>query len=1157
MADKGFISVNDLNTKYTTYTFDFECTLAPDSSSLLNEDGNVSLLAPNYFVFKTSQGHANFSVNNEQDALNLTDLQSYHAYNIACMYTQLESKRFILHIVFFYKTESYSELDIAISDQVRKHLLKKNLVSSTKQISQEVVANFLIKDGTSSPQITNPCFAYAIQPFKRQRHNKQEANNDKGQHGARDDRHKDELKTINDYLAKAAASASTDVDYSNNVLVLYGKKYALKCKLIGSEMQRLFAYEIDTKQMSMPPLRLCFAQLSFTGQKQLNQDFIAQELQDILGYLTIWDKYTNIEGEFLLKKARQVDVIDLNLEHSSIDRDNFIKIYPRNLSDDQRKLLIAGDQIVISEKKPVYLEDPAMTFAQYYEHNKSNKSNKSNKQDKQDNNKNLYFTIERLNKDGSILLSNQDGQKPKKGIATLSIDGDYSQIVRRRNARDLITNAKSANPALGLLIEGKLPSTALHKAKRSNFKPLSPHVLEKVFKQCEPRQKQKDAIDIALNTPDIALIQGPPGTGKTTVITAIVERLNELMDKRSSTQGEVLITSFQHDAVLNASSRLTINSLPTPKFGRQGADDLSQEYIIDKWRNDFVARLKEKNPQLNQSKELTELLTRRDAYLISPSAKNALNFLEYAQDLTLDMDLRLEIDNLIADFKLQESDDDGNLMSCIRRLRVTKEGFMDDGPERADEVLITLEKNIDTTTSEKLKFILATLDKAALIERQEISDVLLRALQHVRDDLIRMCTPPPKYNVTRVDEQVLSIYDRLKKTMSMPKNKVDAVLYELMHEVSDNPFETVKFTQEYNLAYAVTAQQSEGSDIRKMKGLSHANLHPEYDTVIIDEAARVNPGDLIIPMTQGKRRIILVGDHRQLPHIYDEEIFESMRAEGENFNSDVVTTSMFEYIKGNLEELEKTDGIKRTITLDAQYRMHPVLGNFVNDNFYAPYNEGFSSPLDSSLFTQEICDKPYMWVNLPFSYGDERKRGVSRVRYCEAEYIVNTVKKYLNSPEGASLSFGVITFYRAQKDLIASMLDDEGLLGRVKVGSVDAFQGMEFDVIFLSVVRTNNKQPKFDEDKLIAAQNPACSEQEHQDALEYKELVGTNHYGRLISENLLCVALSRQKRLLIVVGDANIVSHKGFATLAKYCVPALHNFYNLCKNGGKVIDGEL
>lgn len=1148
MADQKFISISDLHTKNNSYAYDIDCTIASDDA-LLYDDGNVSLSASNYFSFRSSSGSTHFSVNNELDAQNLTELIAYFASNIAAMIPKSKDGCFTLHIVFFYMSDRNCDLDIGISDEVRKHLFKKNLVSNKKELYQEIAANFNLKDGASSTEVINPCFAYAIEPFKRP---KRSYTDNKSAFEQSD---KDELKTIEDYIAKA--STISDISDGQNVLVLYGKKYALKCKLIGNEKQRLFAYEIDTKQWNIPPLRLRYGRLSFTGEKELNKDFISNELKDILGYLNIWDKYTNIEGEFLLKKARQVGVIDLNLEHSSIDRDNFIKIFPRNLHEDQRKLLMAGDQIVITQNKPAYLDDLSMSFAQYYDSNKSVRIDKSDR---------LYLTIERLNKDGSILLSNQDGSillsnkavdKSKNGFATLSIDGDYSQIVRRQTARERIIKAKGANPALGLLIEGKLPSVSLHKTKRSNIKPLTMHVLNKVFNHIEPRQKQKDAIDIALNTPDIALIQGPPGTGKTTVISAIGERINELMDKRSPRQGEVLLSSFQHAAVLNASSRLSINSLATPKFGRQGQDDLSQDEIIDNWRNDFVERLKEKNPQLKQSKELTELSTRRDAYLISPSTKNALNFLEYAKELTLDMNLRLEIDNLIADFKLQESDDDGKLMTCIRSLRVTKEGFMDDGPERADEVLIALEKNIDTGDSEKLKFILATLDKAALIKSNEVTETLLRSLKHVRDDLIRMCTPPPKYSSALVDEHVLSIFDRLKKTLSKPENKIAAALYDLLHEVSNNPFETAKFIQNYSLVYAVTAQQSEGSDIRKMKGVHSFDDFPHYDTVIIDEAARVNPSDLIIPMTQAKRRIILVGDHRQLPHIYDEEIFDSMRAEGEIFNSDVVTTSMFEYIKGKLEALEKIDGIKRTITLDAQYRMHPELGNFVNDNFYAPYNEGFSSPLDSSFFTQEICDKPYMWVHLPYIKGNESKRGISRVRYCEAQYIVNTVKKYINSPEGESLSFGVITFYRAQKDLIASMLDEEGLLGRVKVGSVDAFQGMEFDVIFLSVVRTHNKEPKFDEDKLIAAENPACSEQERQDALEYKELVGTNHYGRLTSEHLLCVALSRQKRLLIVVGDANIVSNKGFETLANYCVPALHKFYNLCKIGGKVINGEL
>ncbi|PJI51565.1 hypothetical protein CTI14_57840 [Methylobacterium radiotolerans] len=39
-----------------------------------------------------------------------------------------------------------------------------------------------------------------------------------------------------------------------------------------------------------------------------------------------------------------------------------------------------------------------------------------------------------------------------------------------------------------------------------------------------------------------------------------------------------------------------------------------------------------------------------------------------------------------------------------------------------------------------------------------------------------------------------------------------------------------------------------------------------------------------------------------------------------------------------LQEHEKRDGIKRVVTLDQQYRMHPVLGQFVSDTFYAAHN---------------------------------------------------------------------------------------------------------------------------------------------------------------------------------------------------------------------------
>ena len=75
--------------------------------------------------------------------------------------------------------------------------------------------------------------------------------------------------------------------------------------------------------------------------------------------------------------------------------------------------------------------------------------------------------------------------------------------------------------------------------------------------------------------------------------------------------------------------------------------------------------------------------------------------------------------------------------------------------------------------------------------------------------------------------------------------------------------------------------------------------HPEYETVIVEEASRLSPMDLMIPLSQGRRRIILVGDHRQLPHIYNEEVLESIdTSKMKDLDMDNIKKSMFEYLLG-------------------------------------------------------------------------------------------------------------------------------------------------------------------------------------------------------------------------------------------------------------------
>jgi superfamily I DNA and/or RNA helicase len=289
-----------------------------------------------------------------------------------------------------------------------------------------------------------------------------------------------------------------------------------------------------------------------------------------------------------------------------------------------------------------------------------------------------------------------------------------------------------------------------------------------------------------------------------------------------------------------------------------------------------------------------------------------------------------------------------------------------------------------------------------------------------------------------------------------------------------------------------------------------------YDTVVVDEAARAMPLDLFIPMARAKRRIVLVGDHRQLPHILDQELERELeeslstgKSEAER-TSEMLNESLFERLFKDLKKREERDGFRRTVTLDEQYRMHPVLGQFVSDQFYKPYGEAFRSPRPASDFAHSLpgYSGPAAWLSVPRKLGEER-RGQSKSRPVEAQALVAEVKRLMDSGEGRELTFGVISFYKEQVSTIEDVLVDVGIVvrteesteiiepyrelllpnGRVaerlRFGTVDAFQGMEFDVVFLSMVRSNTR----------------------------------GSFGHVTSPNRLCVAMSRQRRLLIVAGD--------------------------------------
>ena len=175
-----------------------------------------------------------------------------------------------------------------------------------------------------------------------------------------------------------------------------------------------------------------------------------------------------------------------------------------------------------------------------------------------------------------------------------------------------------------------------------------------------------------------------------------------------------------------------------------------------------------------------------------------------------------------------------------------------------------------------------------------------------------------------------------------------------------------------------------------------------------------------------------------------------------------------------------------------------------------------------------------VWCDVPF--GKETSvdnRGTKNTD--EAVVVAKMLKRFLESEENKKLTIGVISFYKDQVAEIINELvklniyvdDEEGrrlnntYKDRLQVDTVDAFQGLERDIIILSMVRSNPMR-KF---------KPGS-------------------FGFLKDERHLCVALSRQKRCLVVVGNGSGMLE---TKIAESSVRALNNFYIRCKEGGDYI----
>ncbi|MEH2461204.1 translation initiation factor IF-2 N-terminal domain-containing protein [Nostoc sp.] len=236
-----------------------------------------------------------------------------------------------------------------------------------------------------------------------------------------------------------------------------------------------------------------------------------------------------------------------------------------------------------------------------------------------------------------------------------------------------------------------------------------------------------------------------------------------------------------------------------------------------------------------------------------------------------------------------------------------------------------------------------------------------------------------------------------------------------------------------------------------------------FDVVIIDEVSKCTPPELLIPALKGKK-LVMVGDHRQLPPMLDTSTLEEVAQTIGNTREELqfLEESLF---KSQFESADES--IKQMLT--TQYRMHPFIMGAINQFYDGKLESGILEPDTKRAhhLANEIIQESQhlLWVKTPIENQFlEQRNGTSYFNNPEIDAIERLCQQF-ESTWASRVANGepkkeiaVITFYGAQLRKIDERLQSELFPSlEIRTGTVDRFQGMERSVVIVSMVRNNNK----------------------------------------------------------------------------------------------------
>jgi len=263
----------------------------------------------------------------------------------------------------------------------------------------------------------------------------------------------------------------------------------------------------------------------------------------------------------------------------------------------------------------------------------------------------------------------------------------------------------------------------------------------------------------------------------------------------------------------------------------------------------------------------------------------------------------------------------------------------------------------------------------------------------------------------------------------------------------------------------------------------------KFKTVIIDEAAQALEPATWIPISRASK-VILTGDPFQLP-----PTVKSIKASKRGFQQTMLEKCINRQTNVNL--------------LRVQYRMHELIMGFSNQQFYHNALQADDSVKNERLLND--INSPVVFIDTAGCGFEEKVNEEYKSRFNPDEFGILQEHLYLLKErfgENPIPKIAIISPYREQVIYMKKMIEeDERLIDLpITINTIDAFQGQERFIVYISLVRSNSK----------------------------------SEIGFLSDYRRMNVAMTRAKQKLIVIGDSATIGND----------PFYGEFLNYCEQSG-------